>query len=163
MMMNTQELEAKIQAVQEKLNQPSTHPTEVYTRIVGYYRSVANWNPGKREEYNHRVTFDGENPKTIGKLKTGVPGVQPAELFQAQTTASAPAASYLFFWRKSCPNCPAVKSRLPELGLEGQSFNTDTDEGTQLALQWSIATVPTVIYLDADGRELRRAHNAQEL
>jgi hypothetical protein len=32
--------------------------TEVYTRIVGYYRSVKNWNLGKKEEYKHRVTFN---------------------------------------------------------------------------------------------------------
>ncbi|MBN2880956.1 ribonucleoside triphosphate reductase [Candidatus Woesearchaeota archaeon] len=32
--------------------------TEVYSRIVGYYRPVGNWNKGKREEYNHRVHFD---------------------------------------------------------------------------------------------------------
>jgi glutaredoxin len=34
-------------------------PTEVYTRIVGYYRSLKNWNRGKRSEYNERQTFRG--------------------------------------------------------------------------------------------------------
>jgi ribonucleoside-triphosphate reductase len=32
-------------------------PTEVYTRIVGYYRSVRNWNPGKKAEYPDRKLF----------------------------------------------------------------------------------------------------------
>ena len=31
--------------------------TEVYTRIVGYYRPIANWNPGKAEEYKDRRDF----------------------------------------------------------------------------------------------------------
>lgn len=31
--------------------------TEVYTRVVGYYRPVKMWNKGKREEYKQRVTF----------------------------------------------------------------------------------------------------------
>lgn len=31
--------------------------TEVYARIVGYYRAVRNWNKGKREEKKHRVSF----------------------------------------------------------------------------------------------------------
>jgi ribonucleoside-triphosphate reductase len=31
--------------------------TEVYSRIVGYYRSVRNWNKGKREEYKERKMF----------------------------------------------------------------------------------------------------------
>lgn len=28
--------------------------TEVYSRIVGYYRPVQNWNDGKREEFSQR-------------------------------------------------------------------------------------------------------------
>ncbi|MBU1611182.1 MAG: ribonucleoside triphosphate reductase [Proteobacteria bacterium] len=31
--------------------------TEVYTRIVGYYRPVQRWNKGKQAEYADRVTF----------------------------------------------------------------------------------------------------------
>ena len=33
--------------------------TEIYSRIVGYYRPVKNWNKGKREEYSHRKTYKG--------------------------------------------------------------------------------------------------------
>ncbi len=32
--------------------------TEVYSRVVGYYRPVQNWNDGKQEEYSERKTFD---------------------------------------------------------------------------------------------------------
>jgi len=31
--------------------------TEVYTRIVGYYRPVQNWNLGKKSEYKERTSF----------------------------------------------------------------------------------------------------------
>ncbi|KMQ51413.1 Ribonucleotide reductase of class III (anaerobic), large subunit [Chitinispirillum alkaliphilum] len=31
---------------------------EVYARIVGYYRPVKNWNPGKKSEYKDRTVFD---------------------------------------------------------------------------------------------------------
>jgi ribonucleoside-triphosphate reductase len=31
--------------------------TEVYSRIVGYYRPVQNWNLGKKSEYKDRKTF----------------------------------------------------------------------------------------------------------
>jgi len=31
---------------------------EVYSRIVGYFRPVQNWNDGKRQEFFDRVTFD---------------------------------------------------------------------------------------------------------
>jgi len=30
---------------------------EVYSRIVGYFRPVQNWNKGKTEEYRHRLVF----------------------------------------------------------------------------------------------------------
>ena len=29
-------------------------PVEVYSRIVGYYRPVQQWNPGKKEEFKQR-------------------------------------------------------------------------------------------------------------
>jgi ribonucleoside-triphosphate reductase len=41
----------------ELLNVKGT-PCEVYSRIVGYYRNVNNWNRGKRSEYSERKTFD---------------------------------------------------------------------------------------------------------
>ena len=30
---------------------------EVYTRVVGYYRPIKNWNKGKAEEFKDRVEF----------------------------------------------------------------------------------------------------------
>ena len=33
---------------------------EVYSRVVGYFRLVANWNIGKKEEFKDRVTFSGD-------------------------------------------------------------------------------------------------------
>jgi hypothetical protein len=45
-------------------------PTEVYSRVVGYFRPVQNWNAGKKEEFKDRKPFltpapaPEENPKT---------------------------------------------------------------------------------------------------
>ena len=36
---------------------------EVYSRVVGYYRPVQNWNDGKQEEYNERKTFQNTQQK----------------------------------------------------------------------------------------------------
>ena len=33
-------------------------PCEVYSRVVGYIRPVAQWNEGKKSEYEDRVSFD---------------------------------------------------------------------------------------------------------
>jgi hypothetical protein len=32
-------------------------PCEVYSRVVGYFRPVQNWNLGKREEFDDRKPF----------------------------------------------------------------------------------------------------------
>jgi anaerobic ribonucleoside-triphosphate reductase len=33
-------------------------PTEVYSRIVGYYRPVQHWNIGKQQEFSERNTYE---------------------------------------------------------------------------------------------------------
>ena len=32
--------------------------TEVYSRVVGYYRPIAQWNKGKQEEFRARKVYD---------------------------------------------------------------------------------------------------------
>ncbi len=36
---------------------------EVYSRVVGYYRPVQNWNIGKREEFKDRLEFTEEKAR----------------------------------------------------------------------------------------------------
>ncbi|KXA95027.1 hypothetical protein AKJ36_01630, partial [candidate division MSBL1 archaeon SCGC-AAA259I07] len=36
---------------------------EVYSRVVGYYRPVQNWNDGKQEEFDQRETFATQQPQ----------------------------------------------------------------------------------------------------
>ncbi len=33
-------------------------PCEVYSRVVGYFRPVQNWNRGKQQEFKERSSFD---------------------------------------------------------------------------------------------------------
>ena len=56
-MRTIEEINADIERTKEELENVHGTQTEVYARIVGYYRSVRNWNKGKREEYNHRKLF----------------------------------------------------------------------------------------------------------
>lgn len=35
-------------------------PVEVYSRVVGYYRPVSQWNNGKREEFKDRKEMPNE-------------------------------------------------------------------------------------------------------
>lgn len=51
-------IDKEIAALKDSLNSVQGTETEVYTRIVGYYRAVKNWNLGKKEEYKVRRTFN---------------------------------------------------------------------------------------------------------
>ncbi|MEO0293325.1 MAG: anaerobic ribonucleoside-triphosphate reductase [candidate division WOR-3 bacterium] len=44
--------------------------TEVYSRIVGYFRPVEGWNVGKKEEFKDRNYLKIEEKK-YGRLKDG--------------------------------------------------------------------------------------------
>jgi ribonucleoside-triphosphate reductase len=158
--MTTQEIDTKIQQLEEQLAHPGTFPTEVYTRIVGYYRSLANWNAGKREEYKHRTTFVENDAQIEEALSHAQEPAAPVQV-QAPTRAGV-AVSYRIYWRALCPNCPAMKSRLPELALDGVSYDVDSAEGFAAAQADEVTSTPTLILLDGQGAELTRILSARD-
>ena len=32
-------------------------PCDIYSRVVGYFQPVRQWNPGKQEEYKNRLEY----------------------------------------------------------------------------------------------------------
>jgi len=44
--------------LQEDQLRKCNKPTEVYSRICGFYRPVQQWNLGKREEYAQRTKYN---------------------------------------------------------------------------------------------------------
>ncbi len=40
----------------EEVKKVKAVPCEVYSRVVGYFRPVQNWNPGKQQEFKERKT-----------------------------------------------------------------------------------------------------------
>jgi ribonucleoside-triphosphate reductase len=57
-MKNLDEIETALKEAKDALSHVEGKTAEVYSRIVGYYRSVRNWNKGKREEYGERRLYD---------------------------------------------------------------------------------------------------------
>ena len=56
--MRTKEvIDAEILKHQVEFSKVKGTKTEVYTRIVGYYRNVDNFNIGKKEEYRERIEY----------------------------------------------------------------------------------------------------------
>ncbi|HDQ26845.1 MAG TPA: hypothetical protein ENN43_08900 [bacterium] len=51
------EILAKIEELEKQLEEVKGSECEVYSRIVGYFRPVKQWNNGKQEEYKDREEF----------------------------------------------------------------------------------------------------------
>ena len=143
-------------------------PTEVYARIVGYYRAVRNWNKGKRDEFDHRRMFDVNTKSSIYMTTPAdtsccsVPA-EPVQIPVQQEVSESGIASYEFYARKTCPNCPPVKAYLADITLPGTMIDVDTKEGLAQAAQKGVFAAPTVIFYDAAGQEIARGHNVEEL
>ncbi len=56
-----EEVEKEIAETKAALKDVHGTETEVYARIVGYYRAVKHWNKGKRDEFNVRKMFTLED------------------------------------------------------------------------------------------------------
>lgn len=52
-----EEKQKKIDELKKKQKEVKGSMTEVYSRIVGYFRPVSNWNEGKAEEFGRRTTY----------------------------------------------------------------------------------------------------------
>jgi len=44
-------------------------PTEIYSRVVGYFRPVNQWNKGKKEEFKERIEFEVTEKETTIKAE----------------------------------------------------------------------------------------------
>lgn len=65
--------------------------TEVYSRVVGYFRPVQNWNKGKKQEFHDRVFLRPE--EVIGDRDLRVheeAGVRADETVSAVPAANTP-------------------------------------------------------------------------
>lgn len=56
-MRDRQEVEKELEDARIELQNVKGKQCEVYTRIVGYYRSYFNFNAGKADEYKQRKAF----------------------------------------------------------------------------------------------------------
>ena len=161
-----EQIEAEIASVKKELEDVHGTPTEVYARIVGYYRAVKNWNKGKRDEYSSRKLFTpdcdisdsrGMNSQNLGKIVS-------EEVTAAQTSLNeAVPYSYEFFMRNTCPNCHPVKDFMASQNIAGTVIDVDTDSGLTQAASKGVFSAPTVIFYDSTGNEIGRGHSVEEL
>jgi len=46
-------------------------PCEIYSRVVGYFRPVQNWNAGKQQEFSERKTLKVDSLRGFARRTCG--------------------------------------------------------------------------------------------
>lgn len=127
-------------------------PTEVYSRITGYYRPVQNWNDGKLQEYANRTEYDIEH----SELKRPVSAVVTLSDYasEVKVNVNTPKEVRYLFTTKTCPNCKLAKEY-----LKGVSYiPIDAEENMELATKYGIMQAPTLVVVS--GEEYTKYVNA---
>ncbi len=115
--------------------------TEVYSRITGYYRPVANWNAGKTQEYKERKLYD------LRKR-------EPAQNGKAEDTA-------LLFTTEHCPDCRVAIAILDRTG--GIPYRVvQAEREPNLVQQYEVRQAPTLVW-GGTGLEAEIYHNASQI
>ena len=113
--------------------------TEVYSRITGYYRPVANWNDGKSQEYKERKTYvpsKSVQKKCLMNL--------PVEEEKAQVEIDRP----ILFVQDNCPNCKMAELMLNKANVAYDGVNAM--QNAELSKKFAVKLTPTLIVADGD-------------
>ncbi|MDR0760851.1 MAG: hypothetical protein LBF74_12230 [Treponema sp.] len=154
-MRNLKDIEGDLEAARKALSLVEGTQAEVYSRIVGYYRSVRNWNRGKREEYGERKPFRLPSEEQILGNRDF-----PASPAEAKVATGGGRGRLLLFVRPACPACPGAKAAASRLGIPVDLVNADTEAGMAEAVRRRVFSTPTAILLAGDGQEVGRALDA---
>ncbi|MBO5394929.1 MAG: ribonucleoside triphosphate reductase [Clostridia bacterium] len=124
--------------------------TEVYSRITGYYRPVANWNDGKSQEFKERKVYD------ISKSMLNK-GEKQCCCCEEHTEPKANSfirnnLRAVLFTTKTCPNCKVAKMLLEKSNIPVDYL--DAQENAELARNLGIKQAPTMI-VEFEGQELK--------
>ncbi|MCG8570908.1 MAG: hypothetical protein MJB14_12285 [Spirochaetes bacterium] len=171
-MKTLEQINEKIQQVEQQLQNVRGTETEVYTRIVGYHRAVTNWNKGKKREYFERTTFNFDKKA----LKKNAPQTAAVEKKQPQTEETAKIAEmkkqelkddsiayYNMFYSQFCHNCPPVKEFMKKLPLNGDDIDVTSDLGLNIAREYDVMSTPAVLLFDKDNKLVQKANSLEEL
>ena len=171
-MRKLEEIEKDLEQAREELSNLKGAPAEVYSRIVGYYRSVRNWNKGKREEYSDRRLYDMETSAAhIEGAADGIANeaaavnapVSVKEIFEKVKPFKSSAQHVLLFVRPGCPACPGAKAAAGKLGIPVDTIDAASEDGLAEATRRNVMSTPTAILLNEHGEELSRARGSADI
>lgn len=126
--------------------------TEVYSRITGYYRPIANWNDGKTQEFADRKTYDIENSHIEGHSH-----IKKAQ--ECEDDVKCNSNELLLFATKTCPNCKMAKMLLDKAGIKYTVIDAEDDK--EVTLKFGVTKAPTLLVPNKGKYE--RFDNASEI
>jgi len=145
-------------------------PTEIYSRIVGYFRPISKWNNGKTQEFEDRTTFE-VNQSSFSNVRDiiqeDLPIKESNDSFSEMTVEeplSTPVSSnhtngkYIsLFISPSCPKCSPFKEQISKIvdSIKIKTINTATEEGYRLAEVFNVQELPTAVII-SDEQEIGR-------
>ncbi|MBQ0025913.1 MAG: ribonucleoside triphosphate reductase, partial [Lachnospiraceae bacterium] len=134
-------------------------PSEVYSRITGYYRPVQNWNDGKAQEFKDRALYD------IGKSKLthSGPNMDGLKAIKENAYKNVPAgepiissgdAPNILFATPTCPNCKLAAALLDKAGVP--YVKMIGEEHPDLVEKYGVKQAPTLVMINGDSFEKYR-------
>lgn len=117
-------------------------PTEVWSRITGYYRPVQNWNEGKTQEFKERKEYDIGHSVLKGRDMQQEKALKDVQV--APVTSSA--KKLYLFTTKTCPNCKIADKLLTSAGIAYEKI--DATENEEMTKRISIMQAPTLVVVD---------------
>ncbi len=131
-------------------------PTEVYSRITGYYRPVQNFNDGKAQEFKDRLEYN-----VASSMKNRFGGAEASAQTEKEVSV-APCADgrLVLFTTSTCPKCVMAKKFLADAGISYETVvvNETPDE----ARKYGVRQAPTLLILDGD-KEIDRVENPSNI
>ena len=140
-------------------------PTEVYSRITGYYRPVQNFNDGKAQEFKERKVYDiqmsekkhpsieiAENKKAAApeECACAPKAEEPkAEAPKAEAPKTEAVGKIYLFATRTCPNCKMAMMFLDKAGIP--YVKVIADEEPTLTEQYGVRQAPTLVITSSDG------------
>ena len=106
--------------------------TEVYSRITGYYRPVANWNDGKMEEYKHRKTYNLDN----------------SNLKCSQAKEEENDNKIVLVKTSTCPNCKMAETLLDKEKVVYEKLDANLNK--EFCEKYGIKQAPTLVIFNKD-------------
>ena len=122
------------------------NPTEIYSRITGYYRPVQNWNDGKLQEYANRTVYDISR-SVLKRPVSAVVTLKDVEDDLPQVEVDSPQDVMYLFTTKTCPNCKLAKEYLKN----EKYVPIDAEENMELAGKYGIMQAPTLVVVNGEG------------